>query len=40
MMGHSKAIDMRKWVGYYGGVMAYRRDNSADGDLFPTFARL
>lgn len=23
----------RKWVGYYGGVMAYRRDNSADGDL-------
>jgi proline iminopeptidase len=23
----------RKWVGYYGGVMAYRTDNSADGDL-------
>jgi proline iminopeptidase len=23
----------RKWVGYYGGLMAYRRDNSADGDL-------
>jgi proline iminopeptidase len=23
----------RKWVGYYGGVMAYRHDNSADGDL-------
>jgi proline iminopeptidase len=23
----------RKWVSYYGGVMAYRRDNSADGDL-------
>jgi proline iminopeptidase len=23
----------RKWVGYYGGVMAYRRGNSADGDL-------
>ena len=23
----------RKWVGYYGGVMAYRRDNSADSDL-------
>jgi proline iminopeptidase len=23
----------RKWVGYYGGVMAYRRNNSADGDL-------
>ena len=23
----------RKWVGYYGGVMAYRRDDSADGDL-------
>ncbi len=23
----------RKWVGYYGGVMAYRQDNSADGDL-------
>jgi proline iminopeptidase len=22
-----------KWVGYYGGVMAYRRNNSADGDL-------
>jgi pimeloyl-ACP methyl ester carboxylesterase len=23
----------RKWVGYYGGVMAYRQGNSADGDL-------
>jgi proline iminopeptidase len=23
----------RKWVGYYGGVMAYRRDNSADAEL-------
>jgi proline iminopeptidase len=23
----------RKWVGCYGGVMAYRTDNSADGDL-------
>lgn len=23
----------RKWVSYYGGVMAYRHDNSADGDL-------
>ncbi len=23
----------RKWVGYFGGVMAYRRDNSADADL-------
>ena len=23
----------RKWVGYYGGVMAYRRDNSADSAL-------
>jgi hypothetical protein len=23
----------RKWVGYYGGVMAYRQDNRADGDL-------
>lgn len=23
----------RKWVGYYGGVMAYRHDNEADGDL-------
>ncbi len=23
----------RKWVGYYGGVMAYRRNNSADGGL-------
>lgn len=23
----------RKWLGYYGGVMAYRRDNSADSDL-------
>ena len=23
----------RKWVGYYVGVMAYRRDNSADSDL-------
>jgi pimeloyl-ACP methyl ester carboxylesterase len=23
----------RKWVGHYGGVMAYRHDNSADGDL-------
>jgi proline iminopeptidase len=23
----------RKWVGYYGGVMAYRHDNKADGDL-------
>ena len=23
----------RKWVGYYGGVMAYRRDNNADSDL-------
>jgi pimeloyl-ACP methyl ester carboxylesterase len=23
----------RKWVGYYGGVMAYRTDNSADSDL-------
>jgi pimeloyl-ACP methyl ester carboxylesterase len=23
----------RKWVGYYGGVMAYRRDNKADSDL-------
>ena len=23
----------RKWVGYYGDVMAYRRDNSTDGDL-------
>jgi pimeloyl-ACP methyl ester carboxylesterase len=23
----------RKWVGYYGGVMANRTDNSADGDL-------
>jgi pimeloyl-ACP methyl ester carboxylesterase len=23
----------RKWVGYYGGVMAYRHDNSADSAL-------
>ena len=23
----------RKWVGHYGGVMAYRQGNSADGDL-------
>lgn len=23
----------RKWVGYYGGVMAYRRDNKADSAL-------
>lgn len=23
----------RKWVGFYGGVMAYRRDNSADSGL-------
>jgi proline iminopeptidase len=23
----------RKWVGYYGGVMAYRRDNSAESAL-------
>jgi pimeloyl-ACP methyl ester carboxylesterase len=23
----------RKWVGYFGGVMAYRRDNDADSDL-------
>ncbi len=23
----------RKWVGYYGGVMAYRRDNQADSAL-------
>jgi proline iminopeptidase len=23
----------RKWVGYYGGVMVYRRDNSADSEL-------
>jgi pimeloyl-ACP methyl ester carboxylesterase len=23
----------RKWVSYYGGVMAYRRDNSADSAL-------
>jgi pimeloyl-ACP methyl ester carboxylesterase len=23
----------RKWVGYYGGVMAYRHDNSADSEL-------
>jgi proline iminopeptidase len=23
----------RKWMGYYGGVMAYRRDNVADSDL-------
>jgi proline iminopeptidase len=23
----------RKWVGYFGGVMAYRTDNSADGNL-------
>ena len=23
----------RKWVSYYGGIMAYRRDNSADSDL-------
>ncbi len=23
----------RKWVGYYGGVMAYRTANSADSDL-------
>jgi proline iminopeptidase len=23
----------RKWVSYYGGVMAYRHDNAADGDL-------
>jgi proline iminopeptidase len=23
----------RKWVGYYGGVMAYRHDNKADSDL-------
>jgi len=23
----------RKWVGYYGGVMAYRHDNDADSDL-------
>jgi len=23
----------REWVGYYGGVMAYRRDNSADSAL-------
>ncbi|HTT03118.1 MAG TPA: alpha/beta hydrolase [Steroidobacteraceae bacterium] len=23
----------RKWVGYFGGVMAYRHDNAADSDL-------
>ena len=23
----------RKWMGYYGGVMAYRRDNKTDSDL-------
>jgi pimeloyl-ACP methyl ester carboxylesterase len=23
----------RKWVEYYGGTMAYRKDNAADGDL-------
>jgi proline iminopeptidase len=23
----------RKWLGFYGGVMAYRRDNLADADL-------
>jgi proline iminopeptidase len=23
----------RKWVGYFGGVMAYRQDNDADSDL-------
>jgi proline iminopeptidase len=23
----------RKWVGFYGGVMAYRRANMADSDL-------
>src|SRR5215831_11411749 len=23
----------RKWIGYYGGAMAYRRDNSADSAL-------
>jgi proline iminopeptidase len=24
----------RRWVGYFGGVMAYRHDNDADSDLF------
>jgi pimeloyl-ACP methyl ester carboxylesterase len=31
----------RKWVGYYGGVMAYRKDNSAEGalaDLSPDYS--
>jgi hypothetical protein len=23
----------RKWVEYYGGTMAYRKDNAADADL-------
>lgn len=23
----------REWVGYFGGVMAYRTSNRADGDL-------
>lgn len=35
--GHAVPINdlyiQRKWVGYYGGVMAYRKNNSADGDL-------
>ena len=35
--GHTVPIEdlyvQRKWVGYYGGVMAYRKDNSADADL-------
>ena len=35
--GHPVSIQdlyvQRKWVGYYGGVMAYRKDNSADADL-------
>ena len=35
--GHASPLNdvyvERKWVGYFGGVMAYRQDNDADSDL-------
>jgi pimeloyl-ACP methyl ester carboxylesterase len=35
--GHPNRLEdlylQRKWVGYFGGVMAYRRDNDADSNL-------
>jgi pimeloyl-ACP methyl ester carboxylesterase len=42
--GHAVPIKdlyvQRKWVGYYGGVVAYRTNNSADSDLAKLFPDL